>query len=163
MSAVTMPEPGRLARTTLDEVLAPLHERWLAAVQMAVRPALSATSTRWDRWTAARYLRDELADRLGQERKLVRTIPELDRAGVRRIEAGFEVLERVLAEATLAGRRRHTGGLMMVLLKSLLEHLADWYVAVEHATADVPLTRLPPEAVAILSEFQPDEVPSAAW
>jgi hypothetical protein len=148
--------------TSVGEVLAPLHERWLAALQTAVAPALVPTSTRWDRWAAVRYLRDELADRLAEERKLIRSIPGLGRAAVLRLEAGFEVLERVIAEVNVAGRRRHMSGLVMVLLQDLLEHLADWYVAIEHATAAVPLLRLPPEGIRILGELRP-ETPARSW
>lgn len=162
MSATMMP-PTSLTGTTVGEVLAPLHERSLAALQTAMGPALIPTSTRWDRWTAVRYLRDELADRLAQERKLVRSIPGLGRAAVLRLEAGFEVLERVIAEVNVAGRRRHTSGVVMVLLQDLLEHLADWYVAVEQATVDVPLVGLPPQAIRILGELRPDDPPAQGW
>lgn len=158
-----MPSAAPITGTTAGEVLAPLHERWLAALQTAVGSALVPTSTRWDRWTAVRFLRDELAERLAQERKLVRSIPALGRSVVLRIEAGFEVLERVIAEVNAAGRRRHTSGLVMVLLQNLLEHLADWYVAIEQAIADVPLARLSPEAVRLLGELQPDDGAGPEW
>lgn len=162
MSA-TMTSATGITGTTVGEVLAPLHERWLAALQAAVDPALAPASTRWDRWTAVRYLRDELAERLAQERKLVRSIPGLSRTVVLRVEAGFEALERVIAEVNAAGRRRHTSGLVMVLLRNLLEHLADWYVAIEHAIADVPLVRLSPEGVRLLGELQPDDGAGPEW
>ena len=136
------------------EVLAPLHERWLAALQTAVGPALVPTSSRWDRWTAVRYMRDQLSEQLVGERKLVRSLPGLEPPVVHRIEAGFEVLERVIAEVNAAGRRRHTSGLVMVLLQDLLEHLADWFVAIELATAELPLERLSAQAVHRLRELQ---------
>ena len=153
--AAMMTAPAPITGTTIRDVLAPLHERWVAALQTAVGPALLPMSTRWDRWTAVRYLRDELTDRLTQERKLVRSIPGLGRAATVRLEAGFEVLERIIAEIDIAGRRRNTSGIVMGLLERLLEHLADWYVAIEHATADVPLLRLPPEGIRVLGELRP--------
>jgi hypothetical protein len=161
--SATMTSATSITGTTVGEVLAPLHERWLAALQVAVGPALAPASTRWDRWTAVRYLRDELAERLAQERKLVRSIPGLSRTVVLRVEAGFEALERVIAEVNAAGRRRHTSGLVMVLLRNLLEHMADWYVAIEHAIADVPLVRLSPEAIRLLGELQPDDGAGPEW
>jgi hypothetical protein len=161
MSAM-MTAPAPITGTTIRDVLAPLHERWVAALQTAVGPALVPTSTRWDRWTAVRYLRDELMDRLVQERKLVRSIPGLGRAATVRLEAGFEVLERVIAEIDVAGRRRNTSGIVMGLLERLLEHLADWYVAIEQATADVPLTQLPSEGIRLLGEVRL-EAPACSW
>jgi hypothetical protein len=162
MSATMIPGTS-ITGTTVGEVLAPLHERWLAALQTAVGPALLPTSSRWDRWTAVRYLRDALAERLAQERKLVRSIPGLKVPVLIRLEAGFEVLERVIAEVNAAGRRRHTSGLVMVLLQDLLEHLADWFVAIEHATAEIPLLRLPPDGVRLLGQMQPEDAASPGW
>ena len=86
MSATMIPGTS-ITGTTIGEVLAPLHERWLAALQTAVGPALLPTSSRWDRWTAVRYVRDELAERLAQERKLVRGIPGLKAPVLIRLEA----------------------------------------------------------------------------
>ncbi len=68
-----------------------------------------------------------------------------------------------IAEVNAAGRRRHTSGLVMVLLQDLLEHLADWFVAIEHATAEVPLLRLSPEGVRLLGEMQPEDAAASEW
>ena len=161
--AATMIPGTSITGTTVGEVLAPLHERWLAALQTAVGPALVPSSSRWDRWTAVRYMRDQLSEQLVGERKLVRSLPGLEPPVVHRIEAGFEVLERVIAEVNAAGRRRHTSGLVMVLLQDLLEHLADWFVAIEHATAEIPLLRLPPDGVRLLGQMQPEDAASPGW
>lgn len=160
MPATMTAAPATHSGATLGEALAPLHEQWLVAVQRAVAPALLGTATIWDRWTAVRFLGDQFTERLGQERKLVRQIPRLNRDARERIEAGYEGLERVRAQIDAAGRRRHTGGLVMLLLANLLELLTNWCVEIEQAVARVPLATLPPEGVRILTDFQA-EAPGA--
>jgi hypothetical protein len=154
MPASVIAAPATRSSTTLGEVLHPLHERWLAALERAVAPALLGTSSVWDRWTAVRYLRDQFMPRLDQERKLLRQLPQMDRAALDRIEAAYQRLERLRGEIDDEGRRRHTGGLVMLLLRGFLDLLSDWYFAIEHATTDVPLTTLPGEAVRLLTDLE---------
>jgi hypothetical protein len=153
MNGASMAAQTRSA-TTVADVLVPLHEQWLATVHRAIGPALLGTSTVWDRWTAVRYLRDEFAARFENERSLVRRIPRLDREAFQRIEAGSDTLERLRVQVGLAGRHRHTGGLVMLLLQNLLELLVDWCKAVERAVACVPLASLPIEAVQVLTDLE---------
>jgi len=160
MPTTMIAAPATHSGATLGEALAPLHEQWLVAVHRAVAPALLGTATIWDRWTAVRYLGDRFPARLERERKLVRQVPRLDRDAFERIEAGYDTLERVRARIDAAGRRRHTGGLVMLLLANLLEHLTSWCVAIEQAAARVPLAALPSEAVQILTDLQA-EAPGA--
>jgi hypothetical protein len=80
-------------------------------------------------------------------------VPGLDRNAVQRIEAGYEVLERLAAEIDQVARRRHTGGLVIVLLRSLLEHLADWYVTIEHSLRRRPVALLPRDVRLMLEEL----------
>ncbi len=139
---------------TLGKALGPIHDRWLADIQAAVRPALLAAATRWDRWTAVRYLGDQFPARMRQERALVRMIPGMNRAELAEIEAGYDALERLRARIDAAGRRRHTGGVVMVLLAKLLELLAAWCARIERAAAPVPLAALPAEAAELLAELE---------
>ena len=154
MPATVTHRPVAQPSTTLGKALGPAHERWLAAAQAALAPALLAESTRWDRWTAVRYLGDRFTTRLEQERELVRGIPGLDREMLAQVETGYEALERLRARIDLAGRRRHTGGVVMLLLTNFLELLTDWCAAVEHAVATVPLAALPPDALQLLANLE---------
>jgi hypothetical protein len=154
MPATVVKTPVTHPATTLGKALGFAHERWLAGVRAALAPALLDESTRWDRWTAVRYLRDRFTARLEQERRFVRGIPGLDRAVLAQIEAGCEALERLRAQVDLAGRRRHTGGVVMLLLTNFLERLNDWCAAVEHAVATIPRTTLPPDALELLADLE---------
>jgi hypothetical protein len=160
MSAAMIAAPVIHARTTLGEALAPLHEQWLADVQRVLGPALLGTATLWDRWTAVRYLVDQFAGRLEQERKLARRVPRLDRDALERIETGYDTLERLRAQIDAAGRHRHTGGLVMLLLQRFLELLAEWCAAIEWAAARVPVATLAAEAVQILTDLQAQASPA---
>jgi hypothetical protein len=151
----TMTAAPRRSSTTLSDALAPLHEEWISTVHRAVAPALLGSASIWDRWTAVRYLEDQFAARLEQERKLVRHVPGLEPGALARIAAGFESLERIRVRIVAAGPRRHTGGVVMLLLRNLLELTADWCVAIEMAAYRVPLAELPTEAVQILNDLQP--------
>lgn len=154
MLATVVNAPAPHAATMLGKALGPTHERWIAAAQAALAPALLAESTRWDRWTAVRYLGDQFTTRLEQERELVRDIPGLDREALAQVETGYEALERLRARIDLSGRRRHTGGMVMLLLINFLELLTDWCAALEHAVATVPLATLPPDALKLLADLE---------
>jgi hypothetical protein len=154
MPATAMHPPAAHPGTTLGKALGPIHERWRADVHAALAPALHGGATRWDRWTVVRYLRDRFVTRVEQERTLVRMIPGMKPAALARIEAAYAALERLRAQIDVAGRQRHTGGLVMGLSADFLELLADWCARVEHATAAVPLATLPAEAARILDELE---------
>jgi hypothetical protein len=155
----TMTAAPRRSSTTLLDALAPIHEEWISTVHRAVSPALLGSASIWDRWTAARYLGDQFAARLEQERKLVRYVPGLEPGALARIEADFGSLERIRVRIVAAGRLRNTGGVVMLLLRSFLELLAEWCVAIELAADRVPLAELPTEAAQILSDLQPEASP----
>lgn len=138
----------------LDEVLTPMHRDWAACVARACAPALLGTSTIWDRWSAVRYLNDAFQEQLGQERELIRRLPRIDSQTRERLAAVFETLERLRARIDSAGRRHHTGGLVTVLLKNLLEQLDAWCAATEHVAGSIPLALLPDQALDLLIEIQ---------
>jgi hypothetical protein len=146
----------------LAEVLAPLHEHWFAALQDAVDPALQRTATTWDRWTAARYIGDQVAERLEQERRVIELMPRLSFSARGQIERGFRTLERVRREIERAGREQRADGLLDHLLARFVELLADWYAAIELATAWVPVDTLPAEALEILTGLELETRTSAA-
>jgi hypothetical protein len=133
--------------TMLGEVLAAIHEEWIANAERAIAPALLGTSTIWDRWSAVPYLMDAFAEQLEQERELVRRLPRIDPEARDRIERGFETMERLRAELDLAGRRHHTGGLVMLLLRKLMDVFTHWCATIERAAARVPLASLPADVV----------------
>ncbi|HET8623482.1 MAG TPA: hypothetical protein VFM14_07955 [Gemmatimonadales bacterium] len=140
---------------TVGDVLTPLHERWLAAVEAAVQPALLGTSTIWDRWAATRYLEERFATRLELELSLVR-LTDVSTRDRERIEADYTRIEQLRGAIEAVASRHHTGGLIMSLLQELLSSLTGWVIDVEQATARIPLAALPGEAVRLLTELEAD-------
>jgi hypothetical protein len=146
---------------TVGDVLAPLHARWLSDLEAAVQPALLGTSSIWDRWAAARYLEERLANRLEQELSLVR-LTDISSYDRERIEADYTRLEKLRGAIEAVAGRHHTGGLIMSLLQELLNLLTGWLTDVEQATARVPLMALASEAVRLLTDLETEPRGTAA-
>jgi hypothetical protein len=147
-AAPIAPLVARTAPLTAD-VLAPLHEHWLTAAQRIFAPVLHGRATMWDRWTAVRHVR-QVANRLEEERRVMDLTPHLAPSSRVRIEDGFDALMRVRHQIAKVGGRERSGALLSHLLSRFVELLAEWYAAVEHAAAWVPLDELPTKALAIM-------------
>jgi len=149
---VTVAFPGE---DSLERVLRPLHDAWLAEARRFLEPAFDTAADFWSRWDAVRYLADDFLDRLRVARALVRELRPFIAPDVsERLERGGEQIVRARLELDRIGRRRGTAPEFAGGTRRLLTELSVWFAEVELAATVVARDVLPPEAVALLAQLE---------
>ena len=153
MPAIYQSVPSSVS--TVESVLAPLHDRWLTEIRRFVEPATSARAAFWDRWTAVRYLADQFRDHFRLERALLFSIASLLRPDdAERLLTQADELERMLSELNQSGRRRGTGPAVADAARQVMEGIAVWCAEFEAATSGVPQTLLSHNATCLLEHVK---------
>jgi hypothetical protein len=146
---------------TLDAVLRPVHNAWVAEARRSLEPALEPGADFWARWDAVRYLFEDFSERYRLERILVDKLCPLLRPDLgQRLQREGDRLFRLRLELDRIGRRRATAAEMAAGTRDLLERLGLWCAEIELATAEIPGRALPADALELLAGLEA-KVPAA--
>ncbi len=140
---------------SLDSVLRPIHNAWIAEARCFLEPTLDPGADFWTRWGAVRYLSDTFRDRVRQERALVQELPPFLPPEVsERLERGSELVVRSRLELDRIGRRRGTAAEVARGARQLLTQLGEWCAEIELAAAAVAREALAAEGIALLARLE---------
>lgn len=148
--AVRTPE----AEATLDVVLGPSHDAWLAEARQLLVPAALPTAPFWDRWPVVSYLNDRFPGRLRIERAMVSSLRAfVTAAEVDALEAEGDRVFRLHLELDRIARRRGTAAEFAATTMEFLEVLELWCLDVERIGRQVRRDQLPEEAQLMLNRL----------
>jgi len=127
------------AEQTLDVVLGPSHDAWMAEAHQLLVPAARPTAPFCNRWTVIRYLSDRFPRRLRIERALVSGLRLfVTGAEVDALEAEGDRLTGLHLELDRIGRRSDTAAEFATTMAELLSALEIWCLDVERVGRQVP-------------------------
>jgi hypothetical protein len=127
------------AEETLDIVLGPSHDAWMAEARQLLVPAARPTAPFCDRWTVIRYLNGRFPGRLRIEHALVSGLrPFVTGAEVDALEAEGDRVSRLHLELDWIGRRSDTAAEFATRTAELLSVLEIWCLDVERVARQVP-------------------------
>lgn len=151
-SAELTAQPEAVDETTLQGVLGPLHEAWVAQARCFLDPASCSSAPFWDRWSVVRYLNDQFPARFDLERLLVRELrPSLEPRHLEAIDAGAERLTRLRLALDRLGRRRGTAAEFAPIVEEFLAALELWCAEIELAVRNLDRDQLGEEAGRVLT------------
>lgn len=140
---------------SLETILAPIHDQWIAQVGQMLAPALAPRATFWERWGVVRYLTDRFDNRFRLECALIDGLNGLlspEAAG--RLNSTRVALESIRARIACLGRRRGTGGVVAGFAGRLIEQLKLWCAQVEFATRPLSHEDLDQESHRLLERLK---------
>jgi hypothetical protein len=141
--------------TTLDVILAPLHEAWIEEARGFLDPAVDSSAPFWERWSVVRYLNDQFPVRFTLEGALIRGLrPSLDPHHMDALEAGADRLARLRLGLDRIGRRRGTAAEFAPMVEELLTALELWCVEIELATRHIERSELSAEGALALGRLE---------
>ena len=142
------------AEETLNVVLGPSHDAWLAEARQLLVPAALPTAPFWDRWPVVCYLNDRFPGRLRTERALVSSLRAFVTADeVDALEAEGDRVFRLHLQLDRISRRSGTAAEFATTTAELLDVLELWCLDVERIGRQVRRDELPEEALQLLNRM----------
>jgi hypothetical protein len=154
MYATTATQPSPRSTDTLGRRFADAHDNWMADADRFLLPVADANATFWERWSAVRYVEDQLLDRFQLERRLLDELrafltPEIkERLGMQ-----ADRLTRLLADFRRLGRERARARELAHTTRELLDAVRLWYAEIEFAAGGIRWNDVSSEGIRLLAEF----------
>lgn len=140
---------------SVESVLHPIHDAWLASTRRFLGPTLEPHTDQWTRWGAVRYLADDFQDQYRWERALLDELrPFVFPATATQLTRQADQIARLHLELDRIGRRRGTDQEFAASARYLMEQQALWCAELELAGRSIAVEALAPEAVRILDHLQ---------
>ncbi|HSJ75208.1 MAG TPA: hypothetical protein VK899_03345 [Gemmatimonadales bacterium] len=160
MTATLPPRrPIGAAKQTLEDHLAPMHDRWMADCDVALGPVTDRDATFLQRWAAIRYIGDTFPERFQLEQDLVEELHPFILAEMReRLNMQMDRLVRLQQELDALGHQRGTARQIARAAREMVDALRLWYTDIEFAVGGLQLQDIGPRANALL-----DRCTSGAW
>lgn len=155
MTALCERSPQLEIKGTLAPVLRVAHDSWIRETNEFLFPITRREASFWNRWTAVRYLADQFMGQYRRERALVAVLRPLlaPEVGERLVQQGQRI--GALQDAIdRLGRKRGTGGTVLVIGRGLLASLRDWCREIEAAAGPIPREMLPEQGHRLIAELE---------
>jgi hypothetical protein len=153
-TTVMAPQPNAKVADTLRTRFTVVHDNWMADADRFLLPVADANATFWERWSAVRYVEDQLLDRFQLERRLLDELrafltPEIkERLGMQ-----ADRLSRLLAGFRRLGRERARARELARTTLELLDAVRLWYAEIEFAAGGIRWNHVSSEGIRLLAEF----------
>ncbi len=152
MSPPGVPAPIVNADLTVGSLLARSHDRSMTLCDQMLGPVMDPDATFVERWSALRFVSEQLQERCDREQKLLdelRTLlpPEVQ---VRLERQGDEVV-RLRQDVELLAAARGTGHNLANAMQSLIQALRIWYAEIEFSLGELHRSDISPRAAELLN------------
>ena len=150
------PQPNARNKDTVETRLAPAHDNWMADADRFLAPVIDTNATFWDRWSAVRYVEEQLASRFESERQLLQQLRAFLPAEVReQLAMQAERLSRLIDDFNRVGRQRESAREVSHTARNLTEALRLWYAEIELHVGGIHLADVGRDGIKLLSDLNP--------
>jgi len=154
-AAIALSVPPRSTDETLDAVLAPTHDAWVAEARQLLAPASAPDAPAWERWPVVRWLNERFFRRFQAERALLNELRSLMTPREEEmINAGEDRVARLRLGLDRIARRRGSAAEFATVAQEFMVALEMWCAENELAAHRIRCRSLPREARRVLEEVE---------
>lgn len=147
--------------TRLRPILEREHKQWIQEVMAVLEPAERPEAGPWARWNALRYLQTTFAERLVQERRLVKGIlPDLTDEQREMLWALGELLDALRMHLDRLIGLCHRAEEFSSITRRILTALQHWCRAVENDLGSLSIAVIPRQSREVLALLAPQTAAS---